>query len=250
MIINMENEIKPIDHEHLPSVNRDAKKESRLSSIRLRKFDPNQLNLQGWMELGFSEKQSKSLLKYKDAIGAFRSAEDLGRSFVVSEKKFEELKPFIKINVKAAIPKEIISKSEEKVIPAEPIDLNSSDSLSLLDLSGIGPFYAGKIVEYRNMLGGFVYKEQLLELWKFDSTRLYGISDLIYIDSSYIHQLKINSDSVSVFYDHPYLNWNTAKAIVMYREQHGLYSTKEELKNIVLINDSLYLKLLPYLSLE
>ena len=190
------------------------------------------------------------MLKYKDAIGAFRSAEDLGRSFVVSKKKFEELKPFIKINIELVIPKANISRNEEKDISAEPIDLNSSDSLSLLDLSGIGPFYAGKIVEYRNKLGGFMYKEQLLELWKFDSTRLYGISDMIYIDSSYIRRLKINSDSVSVFYDHPYLNWNTAKAIVMYREQRGLYSTKEELKNIDLIDDSLYLKLLPYLSLE
>jgi competence protein ComEA len=48
---------------------------------------------------------------------------------------------------------------------------------------------------------------------------------------------------------HPYIKWPLANAIIEYRNQHGPYKQLKELKNIVLINDSIFSKIAPYLSL-
>jgi len=62
----------------------------------LSEFDPNQLDQQDWMKLGFSEKQSNTIIKYKYSLGGyFSNSQQLSECFVISEKKFAELKPYI-----------------------------------------------------------------------------------------------------------------------------------------------------------
>ncbi len=68
--------------------------------IRYSYFDPNLLDNEGWRALGFSEKQAITIVNYRDRIlkGSFKSPEDLQKCFVISSEKFQELKPYIKIN--------------------------------------------------------------------------------------------------------------------------------------------------------
>jgi len=69
----------------------ESAKESALS-----KFDPNELDQQGWMKLGFSEKQSNSIIKYKHSLGGyFSNSQQLSECFVISEKKFSEIEAYI-----------------------------------------------------------------------------------------------------------------------------------------------------------
>jgi len=233
----------------------ESKKEKAINKIS--NFDPNQLDISGWMKLGFSEKQSLALINYRESLGGFKKESDLSESFVVSDSKFKELLPFIRIKdrLNNDSKEELLNSDElrEKEFPVEVslyIELNSSDSTSLLQLKGIGPFYAGKIIEYRNRLGGYLFKEQLLELWKFDSSKLNSIMDQIWVDTNKVRYLRINSDSLNFLKKHPYLDWNHANAIVSYREQHGSFNDKEELKKLVIFNDSLIHRLYPYLKLE
>lgn len=59
-------------------------------------FDPNELDQQGWMKLGFSEKQSNTIIKYKYSLGGYFSGrQQLSECFVISEKKFAEIEPYI-----------------------------------------------------------------------------------------------------------------------------------------------------------
>ena len=231
----------------------EGKEKKKIHTI----FDPNDLDLIAWTKLGFSVKQGESLLKYKASLGSFKTKEDLANSYVVSESKFAELKPFIKIkakNISENLEKDELDYNEDKkvVLPNEEVflEINSADSISLLQLKGIGPFYAGKIIEYRKELGAFVEKEQLLEIWNFDTLKLQSIEEFIWIDRSYRSKINVNSDSSHVLKRHPYINWNVANAIVNYRNQHGQFTIIEDLKEIVLINDSLFLKLYPYISID
>ena len=43
------------------------------------------------------------------------------------------------------------------------ISINSADSADLLPLPGIGPVFAGRIIKYRNLLGGFVSSANFLK---------------------------------------------------------------------------------------
>lgn len=63
-------------------------------------FDPNTINVDKWMQLGFSKKQAKTIIKYKEAIGGFSNAKDLAKCYVISSTKFNQLLPYIKIKPK------------------------------------------------------------------------------------------------------------------------------------------------------
>jgi competence ComEA-like helix-hairpin-helix protein len=224
---------------------------------KIRPFDPNDLDLKGWQEMGFSQKQSESLLKYKKLIDGFDSKKDLAEAFVVSEEKFRELEPYIAIKDSYKdraheITEEYASKISEKVEieSAVYLELNSCDSISLLQLKGIGPFYAGKIISYRKELGAYVSMDQLLEIWHFDTLKLKSIRPYIWVDSTRTSKLNINLAAVDSLRRHPYISWNQANAIVNYRDQHGQFTSIEDLSKIMIFNDSIISKLEPYIRLD
>ena len=60
------------------------------------KFNPNELDLQGWMNLGFSEKQAQTILNFKKSLGGkFKDAKTLSRSYAITEDKFKEMEPYL-----------------------------------------------------------------------------------------------------------------------------------------------------------
>lgn len=121
---------------------------------------------------------------------------------------------------------------KEKTIPV--IELNQADTTLLKELPGIGSSFAKRIVEYREKLGGYVEKEQLLEVYGMDTTRFENIADYIVIDSVFEpNKLRINYNSFKALNRHPYLEYEDVKKIVNYREQKGLITSWEQLEKIV-----------------
>lgn len=60
------------------------------------KFNPNLLDKEGWMKLGFTEKQAQTILNFKKSLGgSFKDAFTLSKSYVISEEKFKELEPYL-----------------------------------------------------------------------------------------------------------------------------------------------------------
>lgn len=114
------------------------------------------------------------------------------------------------------------------------VDLNTSDTTILKQLPGIGSTFAKWIVEYRTKLGGYCESEQLLEVYKMDTARYEGIKDFVKTDSTFVpNKLRINSDAFKILLKHPYLEYDDVKKIVNHREQKGLITSWEQLKNIV-----------------
>jgi DNA uptake protein ComE-like DNA-binding protein len=64
-----------------------------------------------------------------------------------------------------------------------------------------------------------------------------------------IVKININTDSVRHLSQHPYLNWNQARAIINYRKVHGDYEVIESIKTIKVIPDSVYNRIAPYLTI-
>lgn len=60
------------------------------------KFNPNELDLEGWIAMGFTEKQAQTILNFKRSLGGkFKDAKTLSRSYVISDEKFKEMEPFL-----------------------------------------------------------------------------------------------------------------------------------------------------------
>ena len=112
-----------------------------------------------------------------------------------------------------------VYKRLEKHIDIPLVDLNLADSAAFDALPGIGGWFASKMIEYRARLGGYSYKEQLLDIYRFDQEKFDALSDLIEVSQEYVTPYPLwtlPADSLKL---HPYIgNYETAKAIVLYRE--------------------------------
>lgn len=146
-------------------------------------------------------------------------------------------------HVAEPMPEKIFRKSAHVMV-----ELNSADSMDLVQLYNIGPAFAKRILKYRARLGGFVEKTQLWEVYGMDSVRYNDIAPYVSVNSEDIELIDINSASVDQLKRHPYLDYYQAKAIVRMREQAGLYSDICDLKKVAIIDNETYNKILPYLT--
>ena len=136
------------------------------------------------------------------------------------------------------------------------IEINTADSLALLDLPGIGPSYAKRILKYRQMLGGFASVAQLMEVYGMDSARLAGFRSRIRVDSAKIRKLDVNKATFKELLAHPYLEYEHVKAIARFRDKRGYLASPSILWEAGILPDSIrkglrhYLVALPDSSLK
>ena len=160
-------------------------------------FNPNTVSLKDLQRLGFSEKQAQSIINYRDKGGRFRRPSDFAKSFVVADSVFKRLEPYIDI------PK---------------IDINKADSTEFDTLPGIGPYYASRMVSYREELKGYSYPEQLMDIHNFDREKFEGLKDLITVGES--EPYPIWSLSEEELEKHPYIGKYAAHGVIVYRENN------------------------------
>jgi DNA uptake protein ComE-like DNA-binding protein len=117
--------------------------------------------------------------------------------------------------------------------PPVMIEINTADSAQLVRLYGIGPSFAARILKYRGMLGGFFSCEQLLEVYGMDSTRYNGLKSNIRVDASSIQKIAVNEADFRTLLRHPYLDYETVKLIVNYREYTGAITCSDTLRKVI-----------------
>lgn len=115
-------------------------------------------------------------------------------------------------------PPEVVVQKKDDGWKWDIVELNTADSSALVSLPYIGPYYAKKILEYRERLWGtFADIEQLLEIRGIDSVTFGKFSSRVYIDTNYISFIdlyELPQDSLAI---HPYVGTYAAKGIVRFR---------------------------------
>lgn len=102
--------------------------------------------------------------------------------------------------------------------PKPKVELNSADTTALMTLYGIGGYYARKIVDFRQRLGGsFASPEQLMDIYGIDSARYVGFADRVYVDTSLIVPLDLYHMPLDSMAKHPYIGRYAARGIDRYR---------------------------------
>ena len=162
------------------------------------RFDPNTVSVEDLCRLGFSPKQAQAIDNYRQKGGRFRRKEDFAKSYVVADSVFRRLESFIDIPL---------------------VDLNVADSAAFDALPGIGGWFATKMIEHRKALGGYSYKEQLMDIYRFDQEKFDGLKDLVTVSPENAVPYPLWTLPADSLRAHPYIrNLETAKAIVLYRE--------------------------------
>lgn len=162
-------------------------------------FNPNTVSLNDLQRLGFSEKQAQAIDNYRKKGGRFHRKSDFAKSFVVSDSIYKRLEPYINIPL---------------------LDLNLADSAALDALPGIGAYYVKKIIQYREILHGFSYKEQLLDIPKFDQERYDKLKDLITVDWNNLEAYPLWTYPEDSLSKHPYITKYSSRAIILFRENN------------------------------
>lgn len=214
-------------------------------------FDPNKATDADWRKIGFSEKQVKVIMNFVNKGGHFYKPEDVAKIYSISESEFEQLREYIKIEGKKP-DDQLAVQPADKPFPKKnyaPVDINTADSASLVSLPGIGPAFASRIIKYRNKIGGFARKEQLMEVYGFDEEKFTMLESRVSIGQGVFSKINLNTATVKELQKLPYLDFYMAKAIVDRRISKGKYTNVDQVKEIPLIYDQIFEKMKPYLTI-
>ena len=130
------------------------------------------------------------------------------------------------------------------------VNINLADSLQWRKLRGVGPKRSIHILNYKKALGGFVSIYQVNEVFSINDSLFKSFERFLSIKDSSLVKININTCSVKQLKNHPYINWNLANSIVNFREQHGFFKLLEDLKKIHILDNKLYYKIVPYLTIN
>lgn len=246
--------------------------------VHLQAFDPNTADSTVLLGLGLQPWQVRSIYKYRAAGGVYTRPEDFARLYGLSKKKYRELKPYIRIGDDYRPASESVTAIREgnnqakhlhdsrdsrgsqdaafaegnamlnerpaKLKQGETIAVNTSDTTMLQRVPGIGPYFARKIARYREQLGGYASKEQLLEIPDFPESALPYLS----VTPSGVRKLNINRATAEQLRKHPYISFAMARQILDYRRMRGNIRDLNDLSLLPNFTKETIDKLRPYIE--
>jgi len=214
----------------------------QVSSRKMFTFNPNTVTEEELKILGFSPFQVKNLTAYRNKGGKFLKKADLRKVYGMDSLIFQEIRDWI------ILPENNAEMGKVKEMPV--IELNQSDSASLVSLPGIGPVFAGRIIRYRKFLGGYYTIDQLLEIYGMTGDKLQLFKRYLEVDQSLIVPLRINFADSRALSMHPYISGQQGRQIVAWRSANGPYSQKEVLLSNNILDSATFRKAEHYLSCQ
>jgi DNA uptake protein and related DNA-binding proteins len=153
--------------------------------------------------------------------------------------------PFIKVKQSTLQKVSIYSKQKKSMI-----EINRSDSATLVELPGIGPVLSARIIKYRHLLGGFARIEQLKEVYGLPEETFESIKGRVFADSTVITRININSATYKELLRFPYFEKYEVSAIMKYRELKGRINWIDDLTENKLITTDKAKRVGPYLKYD
>lgn len=213
------------------------------------KININQVDIKSLINLSVPLFLAERWVKYLEKGGKFRKVEDVKKLYGMSLNLYSHLSSHLYVN--PSYKKSNIFEREQKYkARCKILDINEADSTDWESLYGIGPYLAQRIITFRQSLCGFVSISQVKETYGLRDSVFQSILPCLTITKIATPCLSVNYSTQEVMSKHPYIRYKLAKAIYLYRQNNGLYLNLEQLKTLPGINDSIYLKIKPYLTLE
>lgn len=240
------------------SVNQKEKQASyshRLPSAEQFYFDPNTADSITLHRLGLNRRIIRNIYKYRAHGGVFHRAEDISRLYGLTKGDFDRLYPYIRIADRFKLmedlppvekPRRPLYAQVEKYPAGTQIALNTADTADLKKIPGIGSYYAKKIIEYREKLGGFHSTKQLREIKGLPA----DIAKWFTVPTDSVRKLALNRLSFDALHRHPYLNYYQCKVILEHRRKYGPIKDLNELALYGEFTPTDLERLSPYLSFE
>lgn len=243
--------------------------------ITLTDFNPNDLDENQWKNLGFTDRQIKTILKYKDIVGGnFKSKAQFKKCYAISEEKYRSLEKYI-------ILPETNLGFKNKSFDSRPFEkkkLNikgkfNPDLLSQKDWENLGfsEKQAAAILKYKNYLGGsFISKEKLKECFIINDVQFSQLSPFLILQEktpeNYVNRFPKQKEKEPIkiknYFDPNELNadqWQAlgftekqANVIVNYRDKNlrGSFKSLEDIQKCFVISADKFEEMKPWIKLS
>ncbi len=231
-------------------------------------FDPNTVDSLMFIKLGIKSYVIKNIFKYRRKGGKFKKAEDFSKVYGLSVQKFEELRPYIKIedhpfsgktySDRQSIFQDSLRNNQTALSIVKQdkyplgifVDIAIADTSELKKIPSIGSSFAKRIVKYREILGGYHSTEQVKEVYGISLDLYEKILPWLKVEEKNIISLRVNEVSLERLKSHPYFNFYQAKAIIELRRKKGKLQNLNDLSLLEEFSEDDFRKINPYLSFE
>lgn len=221
-------------------------------------FNPNFITDFKGYTLGMSNEEIDRLLKYRESGNWINSTDDFKWVTGVSDSLLNKLSPYFKFPQWVTHPRSRdnfnSSKSQNgftEVSAEQKMDLNTASEEQLQQVSGIGPALSGRIVAYRNKLGGFSSDVQLYQVYGLQEDVVKRALNLFTVKTpKEVTKMDVNTATASDIATIPGISFEMAKKIWEYRRLREKIETLAELDKIEGMTKSKLQLIQVYLSVD
>lgn len=206
------------------------------SVVQIFPFNPNFITDYKGYTLGMNPEEIDRLHSFRAEEKWVNSAEDFQNVTGISDSLLDEISPYFKFP--AWVTSEGGSSSRKNPNPVKAQmknrrDINLASLEDLTAINGIGPVLAGRIINYRNKIGGFLGDIQLKDIYGLNyevRAELESQFTVISIPSHTVHD--INEATVLELAAVPYIGYELAREIINYKLLNEKINNFEELSKI------------------
>jgi len=217
---------------------------SSVVEVKIPVFNPNKVDRDFLGSIGVNQRTASNWIKFAESGAHFRKWEDLQKIYGMEDSVLHHLKDYMIFDTVPAR-----KAYRQPVAPSmTKIPFSEADSITLQIVPGIGSGIAGRIIKFRENLGGLHSKNQLLDIYGIEEELVDRIFEYFIFQPGTPKQLDINSLTIAQLAQHPYITFAQAKVIVAFRDQHGPYQKPDDLLKIKIFTQEWLDKLEPYLD--
>lgn len=197
----------------------------------IKPFNPSFLTSYKAYTLGLNTTEIDKLLAFRKEGKYINSAEQFQDVTGISDSLFNVLKPLFKFPDWLIKQQKDAKEKRRKALIIK--NINTTTAQDLVVIKGVGIKTANRIINYRNQIKGFSFKEQLYEVYYLDTIVADRVLKQFKIfEKPTIEKININTASFKEILHLPYIDYALTKKIFAYRDEVAEIQNIEELKNI------------------
>ncbi|MBL7471605.1 helix-hairpin-helix domain-containing protein [Robertkochia sediminum] len=203
---------------YLDSLDREAR-----VVYKQRPFNPNYMSDQKGYGFGMTTEAIDRLFAFREKGGFVNTAKQFQEVTGIHDTLLAKMAPYFQFP-------RFAGSSKKRIVATPGVDINAASASDLEKVYGIGPVLAGRIVAYRERLGGFAVKGQLEEVYGLPQEVLPELWQKFHLDLPVSYEkLDINTADLKALSAIPYVSQSLASKILAYRSMHKRIDSLGEL---------------------
>lgn len=210
-------------------------------STRQYPFNPNYLSDFKGYTLGLSVAELDRLYRFREGNRYVNSAAEFQQVTGISDSMLAKLAPLfrfpdwvVKRSQLSEFPDKAGIKSQQTGNLRNAVgDLNTATATELMEIQGIGPVLSERIIRFRQALGGFIWDEQLNDVYGLNpEVASRALVRFKVLDAPEVSRINLNTATVEQLAGNAYISFALAREIVHYREQVGSIGSFDEISHL------------------